>query len=395
MIGNKSLAILTLYSLSSASPHSMLMRHLIDSVSKEVQEVIVYTSKASYREVEYKYILPENVRIKNIPVLGRQSNRISVRVIVWLQFFIFSLMSLLFSKKIDVLHVSTTPPLLSGLLGRIVKKVKSTKVIYHLQDIYPEMLYYSGALKRNKLFRTLKNIDTKSMSYADSCVVLSGDMKKSLLERGIDEDKVSIINNCSLQNPSKQIDQLRVPDKIKIVYAGNIGRMQYLEELVDTFLGVDSFEFEFHIIGEGVIKSKLKEKVIAREETFKIRDYLPYDELSDFIKTCDFGIVSLSTGVLSVAYPSKTWTYLSLGCPLVLVADEDSEMFTEVSDLSLGVAVDPQRIRELPKRLYKYVADREALDTLRNNTYVHYLKTGTVAVYQEKWMQLYRSIFSL
>ena len=394
----KHIGFVTQFALDGGSPHSILLTHIINRLSSEVASITVYTSKAKYRETHKKLNLPDNVKIKTVPILGKSSSRSIVKVLSWFQFTILTIFSVLFDK-IDVLHVSTTPPMFSGFIGGVVKRLKKCKLIYHLQDIYPEILLTESEklTQTNCLYRTIKFFDTRALKVADIIVVLSNDMKETVLERGIDSGKICIINNCSLEadvNAPRAVKNLKnITNSIKVVYAGNIGKMQNLLAIVSAFLDISKIDVELCLIGDGNMKSQLKELVAnSGKETVKFLEYMPLSELKDHLSDADFGLLCLKSGVLDVAYPSKTWTYLSNECPLLAIADANSELSDIVNTKSLGLYVENDNLQNLENILLKYSSDKKMPLKFRESVYNYYTQYGTAEYFQEHWLSVFKKL---
>ena len=394
----KNIGFVTQFALDGGSPHSILLTHIINRLSKEVSTITVYTSKAKYRETNKQLSLPENVKIKTVPVLGKNSTHSLVKIFTWFQFSVLTTFSILMNK-VDVLHVSTTPPILSGFIGSIVKSIKKCKLIYHLQDIYPEILLTETQAinKQSYIYRVIKYFDTRVLKSSDKVVVLSSDMKRTVLDRGIDDSKINIINNCSLEDsintlsPVNRLSDIHEP--VKVVYAGNIGKMQNLLEVVNAFLDISKVDVELLLIGDGNMKSQLKELVDdSGKNTVKFLEYLVLEDLKKYLFNADLGLLCLKSGVLDVAYPSKIWTYLSNGCPLLAIADANSELSELVYTEKLGLYLQNDNLIALESIIEKYSIDKEIRPKFRENAYNYYTKYGTAKYFQDRWLDVFKEI---
>ena len=71
----------------------------------------------------------------------------------------------------------------------------------------------------------------------------------------------------------------------------------------------------------------------------KIFDFLTGAELSDAIRASSCGIVSLERGLIGMCAPSKYYSYLQGGLPVIAIAEEQSYLVKEVQTRSIGYAV--------------------------------------------------------
>ena len=124
---------------------------------------------------------------------------------------------------------------------------------------------------------------------------------------------------------------------LDVVFAGNLGRFQGLEHVVDLIRGLtDEPRLRWHFFGDGPLRTTLDE-LAAGGAPVTLHGYRPAAEVADFVRTrADLGIVSLNEGVIRSAYPSKTLTYLRNGCPLLVLVEQDTELAQMVRDRAAG-----------------------------------------------------------
>ena len=81
-------------------------------------------------------------------------------------------------------------------------------------------------------------IDRRNCKKAKAVVVLSDDMLETLKERGIAADNVHVINNFIIDTVNEAAEAPaafeKPSDKFRVLFAGNIGRFQSLETIVDA-----------------------------------------------------------------------------------------------------------------------------------------------------------------
>ena len=119
---------------------------------------------------------------------------------------------------------------------------------------------------------------------------------------------------------------------------------------------------------------------------------MPLDELKGYLSEADFGLLCLKSGVLDVAYPSKTWTYLSNDCPLLAIADANSELSELVNTESLGLYVQNDNLQNLENILVKYSSDKEMSSKFRESVYNYYTQYGTAEYFQECWLKVFNEL---
>ena len=89
------------------------------------------------------------------------------------------------------------------------------------------------------------------------------------------------------------------------------------------------------------------------------------DQARALMRTADFGLVTLTPGIINYAYPSKTMTYLSEGLPLLVAVESDSELATTVRDERIGFTARPDDPSAFEALVRDAVAARDELPAMR------------------------------
>ncbi len=97
--------------------------------------------------------------------------------------------------RVDVVMAASTPPIAVAKVGSWLARRCGARFVYHKQDIYPEVVLASGILRPGRLASLLRWIDARTDRAADQVVVLSEEMAKTVRARGVDADRVAVINN--------------------------------------------------------------------------------------------------------------------------------------------------------------------------------------------------------
>ena len=223
----------------------------------------------------------------------------------------------------------------AGFAVRAVSKnLPKAKITFNVQDIFPYNLMYSGGLKQNSfIFKALAKVQRYAYTHSDNVITISEDMKDTLVNDGVNEDKISVIYNWSYQDePYKNVDTSFVSNMFSneffnVVYAGNIGMMQNVDILIEAAkLMKENKSVWFHIIGNGVYKDKLEAK--ARDYGISNISFWPMQkpELAPFIySAADVNVIPLIKDVYRTALPSKTATCLACQKPIIFAIGRDSK----------------------------------------------------------------------
>lgn len=342
-------------------PYANMLRAMGENLVASGHDVRVLTAQPSYKEDDRSREQPEHELLNGIQVrrLPRLPLSLRYRLISQLGRALFPLRACLAVALLrlkgeapDVIVAATIPPVINGLFALLAARLSGARLVYHLQDIYPEIGAAGGLWSSHSWrHRWLLKLDTFTARRASRCVVLSDDMRDALARRGQDTSNVVVINNFMLSSfdsaasaPARSNNSAvrrysDIQQRSKLVFAGNLGRFQGLDDLLDAFLSLEEgvCDLELHFLGDGAMADTLKQKAkLAGNVHF--HGHQPFEAASRFIADCDAGIVSIQPDVYRFAYPSKTLTYLGLGVPLLAIVEPESGMAKDIATHKLGVA---------------------------------------------------------
>ncbi len=258
-------------------------------------------------------------------------------------------------KDVDVIFGQSTPPtqgLLCGLVKRRLeqKTGKQIPFIYNLQDIFPDSLVNTGLTRKGSLLWKIgRTIEDFTYRHADKIIVISEDFKRNIMEKGVPEEKIVVVPNWVDTNEVRPISRAANPlferygiDRRKFIvsYCGNIGHTQNMDMLLDVAkqLSGEIPELLFVLVGEGAAKEHVTGRVAAEAiGNVRLLPFQPYSEISLVFSLGDIGLLISKPGVGGNSVPSKTWSYLAAGRPLLVSFDCDSSLTSLVGKVGCGL----------------------------------------------------------
>lgn len=253
-----------------------------------------------------------------------------------LNYISFAFMALLFgifaTKKADVIY-AYHPPLTVGLAAIFIKLFRRIPIVYDIQDMWPDTLKATGMLNNQKILNIVGHVCHLVYSYVDHIVVLCPGFKKLLIERGVSEDKVSVIYNWCDENSLTQAEPIKVDyqnllkDRFNIIFAGNMGKAQSLDTILDVAKELKSeSKIQFVFVGAGTETDRLKQRVIHESiENIVFIPRLPMSEVGGVLNYANMLLVHLKRDPLfEITVPSKTQAYMAIGKPLLMAVSGDA-----------------------------------------------------------------------
>ncbi|PWN70394.1 glycosyltransferase WbuB [Chryseobacterium phosphatilyticum] len=295
------------------------------------------------------FSLHSDVSVHRIKGFGGNKNSLVSRSLR----FIFLSLSIFFYlwknvKKGEKVFIVTNPaPLI--LLISILKRFKKIELIILVHDVFPENTIPAGIIKSEKTlpYQFLRSIFDKAYSNADLLITLGRDMQKVIegkIKKYNSKSKIEIIENWGdtegIYPLSKQDvfnDDSPMKNKIIFQYAGNIGRVQGLLELLEIIKKVNNNRLAFYFVGEGAVKQSMLEYVQENQLQNVYFDgaYSREDQLS-VLNKADVSFVSLAPKMFGLGVPSKTYNILAAGKPILYIGEKNSEIDLLVKEENIG-----------------------------------------------------------
>lgn len=233
----------------------------------------------------------------------------------------------------DVIYLDSTPPI-QGLKLMLVHLFRKKPVVYNVQDLFPDSLVGAGLTQKGSLLWKIGSWVSKvTYRHCDKIITISEDCRKTLLGKGVPEDKVSVVYNWVDENAVVPVRKEDNPlyeelgldrEKFRVVYAGNLGNAQNIDVIVDTAVRLKGrSQIEFVLFGSGGVendvKSRIEEEGLTNVKMFPLQ---PFNKVSYVYSLGDLCIVSCKAGFGGSAMPSKTWSILSTARPVLANFDE-------------------------------------------------------------------------
>ncbi|MFK7769243.1 MAG: glycosyltransferase family 4 protein [Mariniblastus sp.] len=372
-------------------PVASILRSICDSWADAGHDVSVYTSQPCYKPTVEIPRQPSRQTVGKLNVLRcwlplEKSRNPLLRLMHFLMFLSFAFCHIVIRrKKYDLVMGLTFPPVISGFVLSAAAKLRGSKFVYYCMDIHPESSTYTGKLKKGSIkAKIARTLDRRTCDSADAVVVLSQDMANTFLERYKDaagqvtprldaaKQKMHIIsdfNPTSFGNEPSEVPSefQRTPGKFRLVYAGNVGMFQALDNVVRAAqLLADQTDIEIVILGEGAAKKRLIEMAgDLNGKTVLFYPHQPVAVADKIIQAADLAIVSLMPDVFRVAHPCKTSSYLAMGCPLLMVIEEESRLYQMTVENNLGYACRGEAPEALKETILTAYHNRDKIEAMR------------------------------
>lgn len=250
-------------------------------------------------------------------------------------------------KDVDVIFSESTPPIL-GATAALIKRRLKVPLVYNLQDIFPDSLVLTGISSKSSIaWKIGRKIEDFTYKHSDHIITISKDFKENILEKGVEDKKISVVYNWVDEKAVVNIDREDNKlfdkygldrDKFYVTYCGNIGLSQNMEMLCRAAEQLQAFnEIGFVLVGNGAYKDELEHTIKEKNlSNITLIPFQPYEDISHVFSLGDVSLVISKPGTGNGCVPSKTWSIMSASRPVLANFDE-SELQSIIEGNRCGV----------------------------------------------------------
>ena len=356
---------------------SQILYDLVRELKKRGYEVSVITTKPRYNlssedsGKKYKLITEENgVKVIRIdtPSIHKVNYLKRGVVTLMLPLIFYRAIKKEVKERPDVIFVYS-PPLTLGLSGVWAKRYFSSKLIFNVQDIFPQNAVDLGILKSPLIIKFFELIEKWIYRRADIISVHSEGNKQFLLNRENQSgEKIRIVYNwidlSRFKNVSINRDfrtEYGLESKFVILFAGVLGPSQGLYNIIDIAKKIEEKDrIHFLFVGDGSEKERLEEKV--NSENIKNVSFYPFvdkDIYPELLKSVDVGLVSLSSKNKTPVVPGKLLGYMAAELPILAVLNKESDGHDIIKKAGCGFSLIPEDKEGIINSILKLESDKE------------------------------------
>lgn len=348
--------------------------------------MVHYATGKKQERYKSKYFYTDSNYYPNVDVIrSHVSESYNVNFIgrLWAYFsFVFSsIYAGLFKckKEYDIIIV-TSPPLFVGITAYVLSKIKGIPFVFEIRDLWPESAIDTGVLQNKFIIKLAYAFEKFIYKKAKLINVLTPAFREKLItDKKVPANKIIFIPNAAdfslaekIQNkfnPQAFKKEIGLENKFVITYVGAHGVANHLIQLIETAEHLKDTNVVFQLIGDGMLKQELINKVKNRKLTNVVfRDSVPKKEVFKYILASDAGASVLKkVDTFKTIYSNKTFDYMSCKKPVLLAIDGVSRELIEKADC--GFYVEPENVLEIEKGIRKMLANQKTLSTLGENGY--------------------------
>jgi glycosyltransferase involved in cell wall biosynthesis len=353
--------------------------------------------KERHNDIDIKRL--KYIQLKRSNFIGRLINYFSFTFAVLLRFFEL--------KKYKSIIVYSNPPVLP-FIAALANKFFKTKVIFVSYDIYPEIAYKTKTISENSMIsKFMRLINQTTFKHVNKVVALSNEMKSYLIKHrpSLTADQVEVIPNW-YKDKEPSINQhvrnnlfssIKNDDNFVVSYFGNLGIAQDIDTIIDAILQLRKDKnVRFMFAGHGNKISLLKKIVEERNlDNVRIFDFLHGQDFEDALNISDCFLVSLAQGLTGLAVPSKTYSYMMAGKPIIAIIGEESDIAKDLKENDAGYSVNSGESHKLVKAIEELRSNIHKREQMGKNSRKVFLEKYTEERCTKQYVNLVKSILEV
>jgi colanic acid biosynthesis glycosyl transferase WcaI len=300
-------------------------------------------------------------------------------------------------RRVDGILAMSPPPTL-GIAGWLVHLARRGPLVFNVQDVWPDAAERTGAIANRRILEAARWVERASYKASGAVTVLSEDLRRNIVAKlpPNDHGKVRVVPNfvdTDAIRPGERTTayrrELGIGAEPVVMYAGNVGLSQSLDMLIDAALALP--DVTFVINGGGAALADLQRRATGLANV-RFAPYQPADRLGDVLASADIHVVPLRAGLAAVSVPSKTYSILAAGRPIVAAIDAGTEVPRILAESGGGVAVAPGDVSAFVEAIRALLRDSAGMARMGRAARAwvegHASPAAVAAVYEELFVEL-------
>lgn len=350
--------IITLHYEPDLGPSAPMFTNLSQTLQQKGHQVTVVAAVPHYPsgEVPANYLngwikksWENGVRIIRVRLPSLRRSDFNKRFLQYASFQVLSTLATL-TLAYDVALISN-PAIVTWLPFTWHRIFRRKPIIFSVMDVYPDVGIKLGIFRNPTLTKLVASLEYFCLHHSTKIHMIADSFRPGLLRSGVEIDKLSLIyvwvDTHSIQPLSKNSQLSKdfdLSEKFVVLYAGNLGLSQGLDLVINVAERLESdSEIQFIFIGDGGGKAELEAKVAHRKlSNIRFIPFQPKEKLSEVLACGDISLVVLKRGVSSDSIPSKTFSIMASGRPIIASVDEQCETALIITRAQAGICIPPE-----------------------------------------------------
>jgi colanic acid biosynthesis glycosyl transferase WcaI len=315
----------TQYFPPDPASNAVLYGSLVNHLGTLVGRVDVVTARPHYGEPGAQRSDTDISRTARVvrcrPPHWRRRDSLPARFVSELSFSVRNTIAAFRSSGDWDVVLASTPPLVLGLGAFAVARVRKIPLVWWVQDLHPEIATaLEVASAGGAAFRLLHSAHDRILREARIVIAISETQRETILDAypAISPDRVVVLENPATHAVASELGNPPCGDELTVAYTGNMGRSQGLEHVLDVAATIRDLPVRFVLHGNGAAEVSLKKAADRRRlHNVEFSCFTTDGEYLGLLRRSHVLLLVLRPGIDRYSFPSKLWTYLAAGRPII------------------------------------------------------------------------------
>ena len=262
------------------------------------------------------------------------------------------------NNRYDAVIVHEPSPITQFYPALLLKKLWKIPVYFWVMDLWPESLSIAGGVKNKMVLGYYESVVKIFYKNSEKILITSKGFRKSINEKGNFDNKIVYFPNWaedSISEGDKKYPIPKLPEGFKVMFAGNIGESQDLDNIMKAALELKNQEkIKFVLVGDGRKMPFVKEFIEENQlhKTVYLVGRFPVEAMASFFNRADVMLVTLKDDpIFNLTVPAKVQAYMSASKPIVAMLN--GEGANNITEAKCGFAVNAGDYKALANTILK------------------------------------------
>lgn len=347
-------------------PENFRINDVVDGLTERGHAVTVYTGIPNYPGGRYfngygflgplreRYKAAEVRRSPLVPRGGGSGARLAVNFVSY-AFFATLLAPWLARGRFDAILVYEPSPMTIGIPARFLRALKGAPLLFWVQDLWPESLSATGAVKSRALLGLVDRLIKWIYRGCDRVLVQSEAFTPSVRAHGVPESRIRYLPNSAenfyrpLEPRPDDAEARELPRGFRVMYAGNIGAAQDFATILGAAeLLKEERSIHWVVLGDGRVRNWVEDEIRRRAlgATVHLLGQRPPERMPRYFAHADVLLATLARRpIFAYTIPSKIQTYIACGKPVIAALEGEGGRI--IREARAGWVVPPENPRAL------------------------------------------------
>ena len=316
----------------------------------ERHQVTVVAGRPSYEPDEFypfaflRRDIRDNLTVERVASTAYPRHQMRRRVSNYLSYLALAVPRALAIHP-DIVLAMTDPPV-AGIAGAFIARMADRPFVYNIRDLYPDMAIGGDIVQPNRWVDRWEKMHRRALHQAARVIVLGDDMRDRIISKGVSPDRVVVVRDGASFPPSLPerndlvVQKIRCDFSFVALHAGNLGFYGAWDSLLKAAHILRNENTGLVFVGDGANRAAME---ISAKPLPNVRflPFFPIEQVPHVMMAGDVHIVTVRRGLEGVVVPSKLYSILAAGRPVLAIAAAESDAARIVRESGCGISADP------------------------------------------------------